>query len=419
MKFQLSVIIPVWNRWDLTRACLVSLREHTPGSFMQVIVVDNGSDDETASELPAFGDTLFAQGFTLLRNQENLGFAKACNQGADAARADLLFFLNNDTLLQKGWVAPLLNAFREDGRLGACGPLLLYPDSNRVQHLGIAFSPTLATEHLYANFPADHRVVKLRRSLQAITGAAFMVPKALFEQIGGFYEGYKNGSEDIELCARISELGKTLAVFPESRIIHLESQTPGRSDHDVDNAELLNQRCQGAFGPDLHKHARRDGFDIALTPWLELFICLPQEEEQNMTREFAPSFTGGNGLPRFEIAPGRWWEGVQKEPLWQAGYELLAAYLESNQQFSEASGLRLLQCNFFPLMPNFRALAKLASRAGNQELAEQAVKKVEFITAQIEDFDTLLDKAGKLSQWAGRAGERELEELYRDWLESL
>jgi hypothetical protein len=57
-----------------------------------------------------------------------------------------------------------------------------------VQHLGIAFSPTLATEHLYANFPANHRVVGLRRSLQAITGAAFMLPKALFLDAGGFYE---------------------------------------------------------------------------------------------------------------------------------------------------------------------------------------------------------------------------------------
>ena len=363
------------------------------------------------------GGRLFGGAFKLLRNQENLGFAKACNQGAKASDAELLFFLNNDTLAQEGWLAPLLAAFRREGRLGACGPLLLYPDSDRVQHLGIAFSPTLATEHLYANFPANHRVVGLRRSLQAITGAAFMLPKALFQDAGGFYEGYRNGSEDLELCARIAGLGKTLEVIPESRITHLESQTPGRSEHDRENAELLNERCRGIFSPDMHRLARRYGFDIALTPWLDMFICLPPENEFAMCAEFVPGFGSSGG--KAELAPGLWWEGLQKEPLWQTGYPLLAEYLEENGQYAEASGVRLLQCSFFPLLPNFRALAASAAKAGNAGLAEQAVKKIEFINSRIEDFDTLLDKGQKLRNWAARAGERELEDAYAGWLESL
>ena len=417
MKFQLSVVIPVWNRWGLTKACLESLREHTPGDFMQVTAVDNGSDDETATELAFLGGNLFGKAFNLIRNQENLGFAKACNQGAKASDAELLFFLNNDTLVQEGWLAPLLAAFRREGRLGACGPLLVYPDSDRVQHLGIAFSPTLATEHLYAHFPANHRVVGLRRSLQAITGAAFMLPKALFLDAGGFYAGYRNGSEDLELCARIAGLGRTLEVIPESRITHLESQTPGRSDHDLENAELLNERCRGMFSPDMHRLARRDGFDIALTPWLDIFICLPPEDELAMCAEFVPGFGSSEG--KAELAPGLWWEGLQKEPLWQTGYPLLAEYLEQNGQYAEASGVRLLQCSFFPLLPNFRALAASAAKAGNAGLAEQAVKKIEFINSRIDDFDTLLDKGQKLRNWANRAGERELEEAYAGWLEAL
>ncbi|MBQ4132835.1 MAG: glycosyltransferase family 2 protein [Desulfovibrionaceae bacterium] len=419
MKYKVSVIIPVWNCWELTHNCLVSLRENTPGGFMQVVVVDNGSDDETARSLPVLGKELFGPAFSLARNPENLGFARACNQGAASAQAELLFFLNNDTLVQPGWLPPLMAALRDDSRLGACGPLLLYPHSEQVQHLGIAFSPTLATEHLYANFPVGHRVVTQRRRLQAITGAAFLVSRQLFDAAGRFHEGYVNGSEDLELCARIGELGKTLAVAPRSRIIHLESQTPGRSDHDQENAELLNSRCRGAFIPDLHRHARRDGFDLALTPWLDLFICLPAEHEQAMNADFAPGFLEGEKGAGLEIAPGLWWEGLQKEPLWRTGYELLASFLEANGQYQEASGVRLLQCSFFPLLPNFRALALAASRAGNDELFAQADRKIEFIISKIEDLETLLDKADKLKNWAERVDEPELAALYSDWQDEL
>ncbi len=385
---------------------------------MQVLLIDNGSADETARVLPEFGKQLFGSAFTLIRNSENLGFARACNQGAATADAPLLFFLNNDTLVQPGWLAPLLAELRRDVRLGACGPLLLYPQSEQVQHLGIAFSPTLATEHLYANFPAAHRVVKARRRLQAITGAAFMVPRDLFNAAGRFHEGYINGSEDLELCAGISALGKTLAVVPQSRIVHLESQTPGRASYDRENAELLNQRCSGAFAPDLHRHARRDGFDLALTPWLELFICLPAEQERAMNADFAPGFSGNIGAG-LELAPGLWWEGVQKEPLWRTGYELLAGFLEANGQYREASGVRLLQCNFFPLLPYFRALLQAASQAGNVELADQARQKLQFIVGQLEDVEILLDKGEKLKSWAMRANEPELAALYADWQEGL
>ena len=421
MSLQLSVIIPVWNCWELTRNCLNSLREFTPGNFMQVIVVDNGSSDETASQLPTLGQQLFGSNFVYTRNEQNLGFAKACNQGAALAKANLLFFLNNDTLLLKNWLAPMLAAFRQDPKLGACGPLLLYPNGKNVQHLGIAFSTTLATEHLYANFPKDHPVVTRRRPLQAITGAALMLPKKLFEDSGRFFEGYVNGSEDLELCARISAQGKTLTVVPQSQIIHLESQTPGRNEHNNANAELLNQRCQGAFAPDLHRHARRDGFGLALTPWLELFITLPPEQEIELCHIFAPGFepelyAAGKAQPNLSISPGLWWHGVQQEPLWQPGYEMLGNFLEQNGNFQEAAGLRLLQSYFFPLIPTFRALARVASKSDHPELACQAMEKIEHITKQLEDVDSLLHKSQKLASWAKKAGEPELAALYENWL---
>ena len=411
MSLHISVIIPIFNCWELTRACLSSLRRHTLGDYLEVIAVDNHSSDLTATELGPLGKGLFGDNFHLLRQERNLGFAAACNLGAGGARAPYLFFLNNDTLLTPNWSAPLLSTLRESSRLGAIGPLLLYPETDRVQHLGIAFNPGLAAEHLYANFPAAHPVVQAPRRLQAITGAALLVPKDLFQAAGGFYEGYQNGCEDLELCSRLRDLGKEVNVTPKSRIIHLESQTPGRSDHDSDNFKLLNERCKGHFGPDLHKLVKQDGFELGLTPWLETFICLPDWREAEISAEHAPA----DAPPQ----PGAWWEELQKEPLWQTGYMLLAENLEQEGNYAAALGVRLLTASFFPFLTNYQALAQTAFLAGNKELAQHAADKAEHIAGMLNDADGLIAKARGMVRWAKQAGEPDLELLYAGWLRNL
>ena len=94
---RVSVIIPAWNLWEMTAACLRSLAECSIGEDLEVLVVDNGSTDATTRELEPLGQRLWGADFRALRLPENLGFAKACNLGARAADGDLLFFLNNDT----------------------------------------------------------------------------------------------------------------------------------------------------------------------------------------------------------------------------------------------------------------------------------------------------------------------------------
>ncbi len=405
---QLSIIIPVWNQWPLTKNCLKSLREHTPGDFYEVIVVDNGSDDETPVHLATLGKTLFATRFSHIRLESNKGFGPACNHGVQKATGQKLLFLNNDTLLTPHWLGPLLKAFEEDHRLGAVGPLLLYPDSHRVQHAGIAFTPALRTQHLYANFPATHPAIHTRRNLQAITGACLMLERTLFAQCGGFYKGYKNGSEDLELCCRIGEAGKRLACITQSKVIHLESQTPGRGDDDDMNARLLNERCKGWFGPDLHTYAARDGYRFMLTSWLESYLALPENRETDLSYSMQGTFD-----------PGACWEMLQQEPLWQTGYALLAGYLEQAGQHVEASGVRLLQTYFFPLLPHYRQLAACAAKAGNVGLAEQAIQKAAHINAMLEDVGTLTKKAAGLANWARRANEPTLQSLYEGWLSEL
>ena len=330
---RVSVIIPAWNLVELTSACLRSLATHSAGADLEVLVVDNGSTDATPDALPPLGRELFGERFRLLRQPENLGFARGCNAGAHAASGEMLFFLNNDTLCTGGWLAPLLAAFK--GRVGAVGPRLVYPDG-RLQHCGIAFSPFFRVGHLYQFFPGDHPVVSRTRPLQAITAAALMLPAALFQEVGGFFEGYRNGYEDMDLCLTLAASGHKLAIAPESRIIHHTSATPERFVHENANGALLMERHGKHLRPDLHLLGRLDGYALKLDAALSCWLELPEARAQELAA--ATERADGDAVA----------EMLAREPLWRGGWARLMALREAEGQPRQAFSAGMEGLRFFP-----------------------------------------------------------------------
>jgi len=400
-----SVVIPAWNLWDMTRACLESLARHTPPGAMELVAVDNGSSDATRTELEALGRSLFGEYFQAVRLDRNMGFAIGCNSGARAAKSDLLFFLNNDTLVTPNWLPPLMQGLRAGTGLGMVGPLLLFPETGRVQHCAVAFAPTLAVQHLYFQFPGDHPAPNTPRQAQAISGAALLLEKDLFFRCGGFYEGYKNGFEDLDLCCALRKMGLHPACVPQSVIYHLTSQTPGRNDHDSANARLINERHPGGFVPDLHKLAMADGFLPALSPALELYLRLPDEREAALTAAFTRNFDA-------ERCARRLWA----EPLWMRGYDLLAEHLAMQGEWVQASEWRVQQAGQFPLPQVSRALALAAARAGMEQAAQEAAEQEQEQLAKAADSAALGKQAKALLRWGQNAGDGVIAELYGSWL---
>ena len=257
-KYDCSVIIPVWNRCELTRDCLTALAKTTEGLSWELIVVDNNSTDGTQAFLSSLGGDV-----QVIRNQENLGFAKACNQGAQAARGKYLVFLNNDTVPLDGWLRALVAEVDGHPEVGIAGSKLLYGDGT-VQHAGVVFLRSqLSPYHIYSKASADLPAVNVRREFQVVTGACMLVRSQLFNELGGFHEGFRNGFEDVDLCLRAREKGYRVVYQPRSVLYHLESQTPGRKLHEADNARLLRERWGSHWwlaDEDLHYHA--DGFKL-------------------------------------------------------------------------------------------------------------------------------------------------------------
>ncbi|MDR1359504.1 MAG: glycosyltransferase family 2 protein [Deltaproteobacteria bacterium] len=419
-----AVIIPVLNKWELTRDCLESLARHTPEYPFEVLVADNASSDATVSELVPCGQALFGCAFTRLRSEDKRNFGPACNDAARLARAPLLFFLNNDTRLTPGWAPPLVRTFLPPESLdglasstggkvpaqagsipGAVGPLLLYEDDT-VQHLGVALAPSGFT-HLYGRFPAAHPAVRSRRRLQAITAAALMIPGDLFRDCGGFYEEYRNGFEDVELCLRIRERGKTLSVVPDSVVYHLESRTPGRKDHDDHNAALLRSRCGSSFAVDLHQHGARDGFAVFVDDLLDISLRLTEKDEAAVS-------AAARGR-----TPADWLGLVREQPFWAGGREWLAAALEDKGALSDALYLRAEAAQQLPTVENYTRLVRLAARAGDSAVLEQAERRLNLMLEYRADKDMARRRARYiLAQTAGRR-DVFLESLYREKLRAL
>ena len=364
-----SIVIPVFNKWELTQQCLKKLSETTQGLALEVLVVDNNSSDATKTELNPLCAALFSS-FRTFHLSSNINFGPACNLGAREARGDLLFFLNNDTEPTENFLPPLLNALNSHNDLACVGPLLLYPDQ-RVQHLGVAFNLTTLT-HLYRSFPSSHPVVRKARRVQTLTAAALLMPRRLFLDLEGFFPGYRNGFEDVDLCLRLNASGKKLLCEPSSVIIHLESQSSGRGAHDAENARLLHERVGHLVRPDLHLYGLRDGFKPELSDTFAITLSLTDEQEQELMRSYK-DFADLEKLCR-------------ENPFFRSGREVLAAHLEKQGLFEQALFFRSELAFYHKRQEYYLQLLKLKNKVAqnNTALFRDAQKAVEDIAAKRE-----------------------------------
>jgi len=221
-----SIVIPVHNQSEYTRACLASIAACPPPVEYEVVVVDDGSTDGTVQLLADIcGKDNHVR---FVRNAASLGFAGACNRGAKAALGSIILFLNNDTQVQPGWFPPLLETLTNCPDIGIVAPKLIFTNRT-IQHCGKVWSdpalPNSHPHHIYYKFPADHPAVTRSRDFQLVTGACIMVRANEFRELGGFDEGYENGWEDDDLCYKYTSSGKRVFYCAESVIIHHQNKT--------------------------------------------------------------------------------------------------------------------------------------------------------------------------------------------------
>jgi GT2 family glycosyltransferase len=193
------------------------------GVAFEVIVVDNGSTDGS----PDFVAKNFPQ-VQLIRNARNLGFAIGVNIGIKAAIGDVIVLLNQDTVVQEGWLKALVEALWADGKVGIAGCKLLYPDGKTIQHAGgtVEYPSGLALHYGYRE--KDEGQWDEPRDVDYVTGAAMAIRRDVLERVGLFDEGFSPAYfEDIDICYRAREKGFLVRYVPHSILIHHESSSIG------------------------------------------------------------------------------------------------------------------------------------------------------------------------------------------------
>ncbi|MFC3714964.1 glycosyltransferase [Luteimonas soli] len=216
-----SIVIPVYGQLEHTLCCLRALAGHPPLAPFEVIVVDDGSADDSADVLPAI------DGLRYHRRAENGGFIAACNDGAAMARGDYLVFLNNDTVPQPGWLDALLQTFAEHPGAGLVGAQLLYPDGRLQEAGGVVFDDGSGWNYGRNQSSADPRYGYLRE-VDYASGAAIAIPRTLFGQVGGFDARYAPAYyEDTDLAFAVRAAGKRVLYQPAARVVHDEGATAG------------------------------------------------------------------------------------------------------------------------------------------------------------------------------------------------
>ena len=212
---EVSIILVLFNRAELTLACLRSIQE-THDAQMEVIIVDNASTDETSLLLGRL------RGARIIRNPENRHFLRAVNQAAEQVQGKYILLLNNDAQLQPGAVRALVQTISQTTDIGAVGGKLILLDGSLQEAGNIIWRDGSCLGYGRGDTPFAATYM-FRRDVDYCSGGFLLTPRVLWKQLGGFDESFKPAYyEETDYCMRLWERGLRVVYEPEAVVLHYE-----------------------------------------------------------------------------------------------------------------------------------------------------------------------------------------------------
>ncbi|WP_051650740.1 glycosyltransferase family 2 protein [Lachnoclostridium phytofermentans] len=223
---KVSIIIPSKDNYAVLKKCLSSI-SITKYQNYEIIVIDNGSDSVNKQKYQELCDRMFVK-YIYYKTQFN--FSKMCNTAENYANGELLLFLNDDTeILDNNWLDILVGQGMIS-HVGAVGVKLLYPNTNKIQHVGI-INLDAGPSHILLN-KRDDKMYYFGRNIYtynylAVTGACMLIRREIFNKIGQFDESLSIAYNDVDLCIRLYKSGFYNVVRNDVKVLHHESLSRG------------------------------------------------------------------------------------------------------------------------------------------------------------------------------------------------
>lgn len=243
---KVSIIVLAHNQSWFTCVCLASIEKFTKYANLEVIVVDNGSSDDTAQILAEWSaERPWAK---VVSNEHNLGFAAGNNRGARAATGDYLVFLNNDVFVTDGWVGDLLAHFRRNSKLGLLGPVTNSSGNESV--IPIEYDDMEQMAVLARSYTSAHR--RQLSHPHVLHWFCVMLPRKVWVEVGELDEQFGIGTfEDDDYTYRVRAAGFETACAEDVFVHHHHSATFGQlSPDEYDQLFARNRRYfESKWGP--------------------------------------------------------------------------------------------------------------------------------------------------------------------------
>ena len=223
----ISVVVVNWNRCDLLRACLQSIRGQVTDYKLEVVVVDNGSVDSSVEMLRREFSADAAFRLELVLNDRNMGFCTANNQGFARSDSEFVALLNNDAEAGPGWLESLVKAFDARPDVGmAASKILIYEDPGRIDKVGHLIYADGQNRGRGSGEADVGQYDKVEEVLWP-DGCAAMYRRAMLDQIGAFDEDFFAYADDAELGLRARIAGWTCLYMPAALVRHHRGATLG------------------------------------------------------------------------------------------------------------------------------------------------------------------------------------------------
>jgi GT2 family glycosyltransferase len=235
---RVSLIVPTRDRVELLSNCIDGLLNRTDYPDLEILIIDNASVEPATL---AFFDSLKNEPrVRILRRDGPFNFSGLNNDAVAEATGSLVGFINNDIeVIEPGWLSELVSHAARPG-VGAVGAKLIYADG-KIQHAGVILGVLGVAGHTHKGFNRhDYGYfsrLQLCQNLSCVTAACMVMPKDVFERIGGFdANNLAVAFNDVDLCIRIRQAGYQVIWTPYAELYHLESASRG-SDLTAENRD--------------------------------------------------------------------------------------------------------------------------------------------------------------------------------------